>query len=310
MKNILAFLLLLCMMSQAYSQETTPLSLTEQNALLEKATVVRNPDERLKAIDELIRSGKLSSNGQIASAYSGRAKALWDVYQKHSDASEPPEKRLQVIDSVLLCYKKAIDACVYCQPVHRQERAEFLKEAEIANTNPLYLQDMDFAKAHGFKETEHGFVLGVNYMGGKSDFAGVMVSPYGVVMPRYKVLSTDPEDGKIKVVDQNNWPSSFNLCSFEYNRNLDQPTAREFAFSLFQQTSPLLINVTKFGFTQSVTLTKPSWFYRPEIGIGWSFISVGYAYNFVFSKSDRSQLDTHMVVFRFCYPIVMYTGSK
>jgi hypothetical protein len=306
MKHILSFLLLFFILAQAHGQVSTPLSVEEQNSLLQKVSSVKNPDDRLKAIDELIRSGQLTLDGQLAAVYSGRAKTMWEAYLNHTETSDPPEKRLQVIDTVLLYYKKAIDACVFCQPVHRQERAEFLKDVDLANTNPLYLQDIDFAKAHGYKETEKGFVLGLNYMGGKSDFAGIMVSPWGQVIPRYKVMSTDPADGKLKIVDQSLLPVSINILAFEYNRNLDQPTSREFTLSLFQSTSPLLINVTKFGFTKSVTLSKPSWFYRPEIGIGWSFISVGYAYNFVFSKSDRSQLNTHMVVARLCYPIVMY----
>jgi hypothetical protein len=308
MKYSVALLLFFLILAQAHSQVSSPLTLEEQNSLIHKVSAIKDADEKLKAIDDLMHSGKLTTNGQIASLYSGRAETLWEVYLKHmgDEGIDEIGVKQQAIDSVLVYYKKAIDACVFCQPTYKADRAEFLKNQELANTNPLYLEDMKCAKDHGFKETEQGFTLGLNYMGGKSDFAGFMVSPWGQVIPRYKVMNTDPEDGKLKVIDENRLPYSMNILAFEYNRNLDQPTSREFTFSLFQMTSPLLINFTKFGFTQSFTLPIPSWFYRPEIGIGWSFISVGYAYNFVFSKSDRSQLNSHMFLLRLCYPIVMY----
>ncbi len=307
MKHFLVLLLFSVITLRMCAQGTTPLSIEDQNKLIHEVSSIGDADAKLKAIDELIRSGKLTFDGQIASLYSGRAQTLWEVYELHeADSKEGAELAEQMaIDSVLAYYKKAIDACVFCQPVHRQERAQFLHDVDKEYNSP-YAEDMTFAKDHGYKETQQGFLLGVNYMGGKSDWFGVTVSPFGQIAPRYKIMNTDPADGKVKMVDRNLVPVSLNLFPFEYNQNLNQPTSHELSLSLFQMTSPLLINVTKLGFTQSFETPKPSWFYRPEIGIGWGFISVGYAYNFVFSKSDRHLMDTHMFVLKVSYPIVMY----
>jgi len=311
MKNLVVLLLLCMLINKIQAQGTTPLSLEDQNKLIAQVSHISDPAAKLKAIDSLISSGKLTSDGQIATIYSGRAQTLWAVFQERVDLDNSEDLEVakqKTIENVLADYKKAIDACAFCQPAHRQERAEFLKDADLEN-NPLYDADMKYVKDHGFKETESGFVIGFNYMGGKSGWFGAMISPFGYFDPRYKITNTDPADGKLKTVSSNPVPTSVNYLTIEYNQNLDQPAAHEMSFSPFQMTSPFLINPAKFGFTQSYTITKPSWFYRPELGIGWGYISVAYAYNFVFSKSDRHELDTNMLIVRFTYPIVPYKST-
>ncbi|HWY33150.1 MAG TPA: hypothetical protein VNX68_00805, partial [Nitrosopumilaceae archaeon] len=261
---------------------------------------------RLRAINNLLDSKKITYIKYIAGLYAARAAVYEEKYDKEFEIEyKLLEDTMEnfYIKSVLRDYKISIDTCVFCEPLHRLGRKEFLESSAVNDS--MFLDDRSYLKKHGFKEEREGLVVGINYFKGKSDWAGIEVAGSGILMPRYVLRNIDPVDGKKKKVDDQPIPFAGNAFTLGFNQNLNQ-RAHEFTFSLLQITSPFIINIAKFGLIQSPLTPKGSWFYRPEVGIGWGWISAGYSYNFVFSKSDRNQFEKHLFIVKLNYPIINY----
>ncbi|MEZ4722779.1 MAG: hypothetical protein R2813_12970 [Flavobacteriales bacterium] len=76
------------------------------------------------------------------------------------------------------------------------------------------------------------------------------------------------------------------------------------SISLIQITSPVYLNPVEFGVKWGGnTLTKPSFYYQPGIGIGWRIFSLGYSYDFLFTKEARASFSPHVVSISVIFPV-------
>lgn len=297
------------MHKQFVSDSLLQISKRQENAI-DQITRIKDGDAEIKAIDELLKSNLITWPHWQAWLYTERARATHSLYLNHGgdtnwDADD--KLRLNMTQQVLADYQKAIDLDEFCQPYIRTQRLDFLKEVGKKG-NSLYIQDLNYLKQHGYKQDWDGMGLSVNYTRGKTDQLGIGISAISNYQPFYRLRNVDPTDSIRRVVDSNT-PTGISAFTLGYNQNLTFARTHEFTFSVLQVTAPLLIDITKLGFTSSPAYTSASWFYRPEIGFGWNWISLGYGYNFVFSKSDRKQSETHLFLIKLSYPIVKYNDD-
>jgi hypothetical protein len=265
---------------------------------------------RMKAVDSLLLPGKTKKTDQLAELYAIRAHTIYSVYLKeHPQRLDDVDER-KVYARVLLNFKKSIDTNALCAPVHRVQRLQFLEEIGDKHEAP-YKEDLKWLRAHGYREDRQGLNIGVGYEHGKHDLLGMDIAPFGMIMPRSFLRNTDSTGKKMPWVGNGgDVTTALAFFSLGYSQDLSHPSRHEYTCSLFRFTSPFLLCLSRFGFTQSSEYNKASWFYRPEAGLGYSFFSVGYAYNYVFSKSDRKQSDTHMLIIRISYPLVKYQNGS
>jgi hypothetical protein len=308
MNKILSFVFFL-LLAKVHAQDDYFQYLTDEieYQLIETVSELKDPDLQLKEIDKLLKSQQISSAHNISSLYLLRAKTTYSLYMKHGgdDNLDMEDKlRLYMLKDVLADYKKAIDLDAYYEPLSRKLRMDLLASQSKKN-DLLYTGDLQYLKEHGYKEEREGLGLSVNFAHGKTNLLGAELALLSTFWPSYHLRNLNPEDGQIDKLDFE-YPSAIQGLIWGYNQNLNSLGTHEFTFSLFHMTAPILLDFSKLGFTVSPLYHSASWFYRPEIGIGWNWIAIGYGYNFVFSKSDRKQADTHMFLIKFSYPLLKW----
>jgi hypothetical protein len=295
----------------------------KQEKLIEDVKRIKDADARLKAIDDLLSSHQITTKHYVSWLHAIRAQTTYKSYMEHggSDNTDMQDKiRLNMIPAVLADYQIAVDSCSYCQPANRKLRHDFL-ESQKRQSDPLYQDDLVVLKAHGYKEDRDGMGLSLNFSQGKSSQIGLEISAISYYSPFYNLRTTDPADGKTRILDR--YPTiGLELLILGYNQNLNLTQTHEFSFSFLRMNGPFLLDLTKFGFTNGpayrvdnpthfpvppVYETK-SGFYRPEIGFTWDWFSIGYAYNFESAQGDRKP-ETHLFFIKLAYPVLKY-GNK
>ncbi|MHB8261204.1 MAG: hypothetical protein ACYDEC_13110 [Bacteroidia bacterium] len=265
---------------------------------------LKDINEELKAIENLIRTNKITCPENLAELYCSRADVNRVIYADSIDIYNfltGDTTANSIINHILDDYKKAIEIYPLNEPVYRAQRWQFLDE-EVKMYSPLKEEDLEYLKKHGLKEERTGVVPGINFMQGKNSWVGAEFSAIGFITPSYVLKNQDPADGITKKVDSRTVPVALAMISFGFNKCV-QNAAHEFTVSAIRLTAPFYIDITKFGFAQNSFSDKPLWFYRPEIGIGNTFLSVGYGYNLLFTKSERRNWEKSLFIIKVCYPI-------
>ena len=308
MRRILYLFVFLFSFGFANAQKVSDSLRMVQYRIIEKVAALKDDSSKIKAIDSLISSGKITHDKYLAGLWSLRADILYNMYFQEIiaytsieeiDSITKDSSILQIINTILSNYNKAIETCTFCSPLYIDKRKVFY--GAIANDS-LYDKDVEELIKYGYKpEHTYLFNIGVNYFKGKNDWLGFDISATSLFQRGYYLKNIDPIGGKRKKVGDYNWFFGASFLTLGYNQNLNIK-AHEFTASLIQMTSPFFISITKFGALQSPTEKHLVWFYRPEIGIGNSFISVGYSYNLIFKKSERNLWENHLLVIKLIIP--------
>jgi hypothetical protein len=312
MQKIICFFILVFLSAFTNAQEKTDSLILRQYKIVEKISLLNDDSLKIKKIDSLLTSGEITYDKYIAGLYSMRADVLYEMfsdeiadYTSYLDGDSIKSDSTfikQVMDTIVSNYTKAIEACTFCSPMFIVKRMNFYS-ATLKDS--LYQKDLETAKKHNFKQ-EYTVMgeLGINYYKGKYDWLGGEVSAASLFQRGYALKNIDPKTGKRKKVDDYSLPVGADVFTVGYNQNLNIK-ANEFTLSLVRITAPVFFSVTKFGILQSPTEKHLLWFYRPEIGIGNSFISIGYSYNLVFQKSERNHWEKHLLVIKVTIPTFM-----
>jgi hypothetical protein len=309
MQKIICFFILVFLSIFASAQEKTDSLILKQYKIVDKIALLNDDSIKIKKIDSLLASGEITYDKYIAGLYSMRADVLYEMYgdeiidytsYAEGDTIKPDSAFIiGIMDTIVSNYTKAIGSCTFCSPMFIVKRMNFYS---ATSNDSLYQKDLETAKKHNFKQ-EHTVMggIGINYYKGKYDWIGGEISAVSLFQRGYSLKNIDPKDGKRKKVDDYNLPIGADILSVGYNQNLNIK-ANEFTLSLIKITAPVFFSVTKFGMMQSPTEKHLLWFYRPEIGIGNSFISIGYAYNLIFQKSARNHWEKHLLVIKLTIP--------
>lgn len=288
----------------ALAQTQQIISDSMQKVMIKDLEKMESIDAELQAIENLIKTKKITVPECLADLYCSRA----DVYRvKYADSLglynylRGDTTSNTLINHILNDYKTAIEIYPFKEPVVRNERMNFLDD-EVKMYTTQNKEDLEYLKKHGLKEDRTVVIPAINFMQGKNSWLGAEVSFLGFISPSYVLKNTDLKDGKLKKVDTRTVPVSLGFITVGTNRCV-QKSAYEFTFSPIRLTAPFYVDVTKFGFLQGPNVNGTLWFYRPEIGIGNTFLSVGYAYNFLFDKAERKNWEKSLFVLKLCFPI-------
>lgn len=246
-------------------------------------------------LDALLASGVLKDKQVVSEALTAKASLTTRQYKlktlKADMANNGPLTR-----SILATYQQAIDTCPRCdlQPIYN--RYQLLEKLDHYD-NP-YKNDLETLRHAGLKRTTIGVVIGPQYMLGRDHWLGGEVALAGVFQPAYKMGKTDP-DTKQYMTFRKTPPVAMSALTFSYFRNLSE-NANDFSFSLGQFTSPVALNLTRFGWQSGDYWNdRRAWFYRPDIGVGFGRISLHYAYQLMLKKADRDRAEKHLFQVKF-----------
>ncbi|HEX7415278.1 MAG TPA: hypothetical protein VF411_14635, partial [Bacteroidia bacterium] len=243
MKKLL-ILILFMLLGQHFFAQTEPvilLSDTAQKNLLWKVEEIKDNNEKLKAIENLIQTNKITKPSYLAALYGSRAYVYQVLYAdsiSNYDCLSEDTTGSALINHILNDYQKAIEVCPFCEPNYRLQREEFLSEVNYEDS--LKAEDLAYLKKHGFKEDRTGVVPGINYMQGKNSWLGAEVSAIGFIAPSYVLKNQDPADGITKKVASRTIPVAAAFATFGFNQRLDNK-AHEFTVSAFRLTAPFYI---------------------------------------------------------------------
>ena len=166
-----------------------------------------------------------------------------------------------------------------------------------------YNNDLKELRLNGFKDDFTSFDVGLNFIKGVHNWIGVDVSlvTFNGEQWKPKVKSSDLKESIIP----SSFPVKMGFLNVSYLSNISTKDY-DLSFSLFQFTSPIVFNVTKFGFHKSVIADQKYWYYRPEIGIGWNCFSIYYSYNIAFQNTAASFAQRHLVNLRIAIHIAKF----
>ena len=304
----LFFLVFILLSKYGFAQvEPAFLTDTDQKNIIKKVKKINEDDEKIKTIEHLLASKKITNPECLADLYCERAYAYWIKYEDDSLSNynylSGDKTGSTIIQHVLDDLSLAIETYPLNEPKYRNDRMDFLEA--INEDHPLLEEDKAYLKKHGYKEDIFGLALAANYMHGKNDWIGGELPIFEALTTSYVLKNKDTLTGKIKKVTSRNFPVGLEMLTLGFNKSL-QNSAHEFTISAIRLSAPIYLEVTKFGFETGLNTTHGLWFYRPEIGIGNSFISIGYAYNLMFNKSERNNWEKSLFVIKLSYPIVKY----
>ncbi|MCD6067265.1 MAG: hypothetical protein K0S33_2091 [Bacteroidetes bacterium] len=297
---------LFCLETKA---QTNDLSFEQQYELVQKVDMnYSSMPERIKEIDQLLASGKITRKSYIADLYAMQAGSLIALHKNklwEYTENKPDSGTQKILTEIYDLYNKAVDTCTGCTPKYIFKRYEF--EAGYDFLESKTEADLQQLKTFGYKPDKEGISAGLTYSHSKrSDYIGIEFGAASFYTPVYQLLSRDPDTGVEEVVDDNIAPICFHVFVAGFNKNISRQ-GYEVWLSPMQMTSPLMINVTKFGFSEHyISGQKPLWFYRPEIGLGWGAFSVNWGYSIYLKKDTRKDYSYSSFTARVSFPFYNY----
>lgn len=144
-----------------------------------------------------------------------------------------------------------------------------------------YQSDLHKLKAHGMKKDKTGIGAAILTKYDGDLWAGVEVSLFSGYAPTYNV-----KDDNGETVLRKKTSISASAFVFGFSRNIETDL-NDYNFSLVRIEAPLYIELFKVGYIQAPGGNN-HFYYRPEIGIGYSLFHLSGGYN-VFFKSEKSE---------------------
>ena len=162
-------------------------------------------------------------------------------------------------------------------------RYVFRRFIMLDNYKPHYKEydsDLDLLTSNGFRNDKFGFALtavskydGDLWLGIEASFAGGYTAPYTL------------KDDYKQIIHKRKASKSASALVFGYSRNIVSNMG-DLNFTLLRLEAPLFADVTQFGFIHTEGTTH--WYYRPELGIGYSIFHLSAGYTFYF-KGHKSR---------------------
>lgn len=274
----------------------------EQSRIIENAYKNSLKNKSIDSLQHFINSNKISDTGLFALAYSRKAMALSKINSKEIRGFVKGEKsNFNTVNDILDSYKTALDVNDVCKLSHQVDRMQFLKS--VNDTTLLYKNDLKELKSKGYQEEFGSFDIGINFMKGNYNWLGADVSLITYNGERWR-SKNDKNQAKQFVVPFS-MPFKMGFMNVSFLKNLSN-SDYDVSFSLFQLTSPMVVNITKFGYQKNRESGLKYWYYRPEIGLGWNSFSVYYSYNCMFKKQSSPFIEKHLLNLRIAIPVLKW----
>jgi hypothetical protein len=310
MRFLLPILFLCASTHLAFAQEIQDSSSTTARCSYYLARP-KDPDSSIALIDRILDSKKVTYKGHIASLYSQRAGIQAGKYYKLLNCyyvnKGTDTTGLSIFKRILIDYDKAFDTCQVCQPIIAEQRVEFLGLTRL-DTNKLH-SDWDMLLGSGWRLGRRGVALGTSYAHHidnekkRSDWINWEISAVSYMQRREVIRNLDTTDHQVKRLHKQ-FAIGYSFFTGSYGRSLNTGSY-EVSVSPFRVNAPLVCNLGAIGFSHKPGDTKVSWFYRLEVGLGNSWLFVGYSLQFPVIKNEEF---TFFV--RAAYPLIKFRDQK
>ncbi|MDF1697481.1 MAG: hypothetical protein P1U56_16680 [Saprospiraceae bacterium] len=145
-----------------------------------------------------------------------------------------------------------------------------------------YTSDLNRLKAHGYKKDKLGLGLVAVAKYDGDIWLGGELALFSGYAPLYTLRDSDGT-----TVAKNRVAVSASMLTLGYYRNLNTDYG-DYSISLVRIEAPLFIDLFKLGYIKDSN--KNHWYYRPEIGVGYSILQLSLGYNFFFKKEGTEDL--------------------
>lgn len=208
-------------------------------------------------------------------------------------------------------YDSVIGATADSLVLHRRLQRHILwtehlmieEEAMSDSIKQFFLDEYEYLHDHGYRPEREGLSLGLSYARSNRNWLGweigwqfVMPKSWSFIESRFPFVSSHYVRNPLPV------SASAFVVSF---RSTFEDQSTDFTFSLFRLQAPLYINPVELGVhVNGDENVGDFYFYRPSIGIGWSFIQIYYSYEIPFLREDNFRSDRHKLNISIGYPIL------
>ena len=242
--------------------------------------------QNLDTIEHLLNSGEISSTDQ-AELLTMRG-LLKIKYNKNSLGKRPSLKN-PILKSAYSDFTTAIEQ------VTEERKVEFVFRryttlSDVDLSYPEDRSDLNLLSSHGYKKDRFGMAasLSVRYDGSfwlGFDFAlfSGYTSPYTL------------KDGHGSTIAKRKYTLSASAFVLGYSHNLES-SASDFNFSLIRIEAPLFIDILNVGYIR--TMGNNSWYYRPQLGLGYYWFQLSAGYNIFFRNNSELGQSKWMVQLR------------
>ena len=153
-----------------------------------------------------------------------------------------------------------------------------------------YKSDYDFLTSKGFRKDKSGVALtGLSRYDGEL-WLGAELAFFSGYSPPFTVKNDNNQ-----IIHKQKFGFSVSALILGYARNLESNYS-DFNFSLIRVGAPIYIDATQFG--TMTAFDSNHWYYRPEVGIGYSIFHLSVGYTVFFNKQKSRELSNTILSFR------------
>ncbi len=156
-----------------------------------------------------------------------------------------------------------------------------------------YESDLEFLTSNGYRKDKFDSALTALSRYDGEFWLGTEFSFFSGYGPPYTIRNESRE-----IIAKRKFSFSTSALIFGYSRNLES-SMNDFNFTLLRLEAPIFVDITQFGFINA--LESNHWYYRPEVGIGYSIFQLSLGYTVFFKSHKARSLSNTFVSYRAKY---------
>ena len=232
------------------------------------------------------------SNFQKSELHSMRAEINLKIWKRTS--KEKSAERDSLIEVIKNDFTKAIELS---EDKSQEIRNKWRRFNSMEGLDLRY-EEMDsdsiMLKFQGQKFMKSGIGLSAKLKYDNDFWFGGEFSLLSAYIPAYKI-----KDDNGEVLYQEKYSASFSMFIVGYAHNMSEKDFGDLNFSLIRIEAPFYIDIFQFGSIFGPENNK--WYYRPEIGLGYSLFHLSAGYNIFFNREQAEGISRFMTNFRIKY---------
>ena len=254
-----------------------------QHSKIDICEVTKKAKEELK-VDTINQLLQIHDTNQITSFERAELLAFraWLTLRiKNDEMKMSPQNKDRILSEVNQDFNQAVKVVrnENDKLIFRYRRFYVMEQIDPNYKN--YDSDLSLLKTQGFKEDKFGLAFFATSRYDGELWLGGELAIFSGLGPRFKLKDNDGS-----IVAKNNLTKAASFLTLGYARNV-QSEMEDFSVSLIRIEAPLFIDIFKLGFVN--TPDQTNWFYRPEIGVGYSIFQLSVGYNLFFKKDGRDR---------------------
>ncbi|MEM9547337.1 MAG: hypothetical protein AAGA77_15265 [Bacteroidota bacterium] len=265
-------------------------TISAQQSALDYCSIynVTRESQSMDSINQLLEKDDISQH-EKAELLSMRAYVNLGLTKKRR--KEKTGNQTQLLPAI---YKDLTNAIDWSENEYERIKHTWRRHFMMEDFEKFYTDensDVQLLKSHGYKEMKSGIGISAKYKYDGESWLGAELSLLSAYFPSYSIKDSDGS-----VIHKDRYSTSFSALIFGYVQNVQSQDLSDLNFSLLRIEAPLYIDLIQFGLID--TSEKNYWYYRPELGIGYSFLHLSVGYNLFFNKDEEAELSNSIFNFR------------